>query len=75
MKQPQFLPQEATVAQRRAIMERGFAAGRAQGAIITPETEAVYNRYVNGEITLEQATAEAMRVYQPQGAAAQPVHA
>lgn len=61
---PRFLPQEATIAQRRTIMERGYAAGRAQGAIITPETEAVYVRYIDGEITLEQAKQEAMSVYQ-----------
>jgi len=66
MEKPTFLPQEATEAQRRAIMQRTFAAGIAQGSIVTAETEAVYNRYVVGEITLEQATTLAMSVYQKQ---------
>ena len=68
MEKPTFLPQEATEAQRRAIMQRTFAAGTAQGAIVTAETEAVYNRYIVGEITLEQATNLAMRVYPKQEA-------
>ncbi|SFQ80237.1 antitoxin VbhA family protein [Hymenobacter arizonensis] len=66
MEKPTFLPQEATEAQRRAIMQRTFAAGIAQGAIVTAETEAAYNRYIAGEITLEQATNLAMSVYQKQ---------
>lgn len=36
-------------------MERTFAAGEAQGAIVTAETRAVYDRYVRGECTLVQA--------------------
>lgn len=66
MEKPTFLPQEATEAQRQAIMQRTFAAGEAQGAIITPDTRAVYNRYIVGEITLEQATDAAMSVYHQQ---------
>lgn len=68
MEKPTFLPQEVTEAQRRAIMQRTFAAGIAQGAIVTAETEAVYNRYIVGEITLEQATNLAMSIYQRQAA-------
>ena len=60
---PFFLSQEATEAQRREIMERSYAAGQAQGAIVTPETRAVYDRYVRGECTLQQATDEAMSSY------------
>ena len=67
---PAFLPQEATEAQRRAIMQRTFAAGKADGAIVTPDSRAVYERYIVGEITLEQAGAIAMSVYrQPDRAA------
>lgn len=60
---PTFLPQEATEDQRRAIMERAYAAGEAQGAIITPDTREAYDRYVRGECTLEQATEQAMSIY------------
>lgn len=61
---PVFLPPEATEAQRRAIMQRTFAAGEADGAIVTPATRAVYARYIVGEITLEQAADVALSVYQ-----------
>ncbi|WP_188816429.1 antitoxin VbhA family protein [Hymenobacter cavernae] len=63
MTKPTFLPQEATEDQRRAIMERTYAAGQAQGAIITPATREVYERYVRGECTLEQAAEQAMSIY------------
>lgn len=61
--QGSYLPQEATEDQRRSIMERAYAAGEAQGAIITPDTREVYDRYVRGECTLEQATEQAMSSY------------
>ena len=67
---PVFLPHEATEAQRRAIMQRTFAAGEADRAIVTPDTRAVYERYIVGEITLEQAGVIAMSVYQQPGRAA-----
>ncbi len=63
MTKPFFLPQEATEAQRRDIMNSSYAAGEAQGAIVTPETRCVYERYVRGECTLEQAIEQAMSVY------------
>ncbi|MBW3130901.1 antitoxin VbhA family protein [Hymenobacter profundi] len=63
MTKPVFLPQEATESQRREIMERSYAASQAQGAIVTPETRAVYDRYVRGECTLQQAVDEAMSIY------------
>ena len=60
---PVFLPQEATEVQRSAIMERTFAAGEAQGAIVMPDTRAVYERYIRGECSLAQAGEQAMSVY------------
>ena len=58
-----FLPQEATEAQRRTIVAYSFAAGEAEGAIVTPETRAIYDQYVRGECTLEQAIEQAMSIY------------
>ena len=63
MTQPVFLPQEATEAQRRTILAYSFAAGEAEKAIVTPETRAIYDQYVRGECTLEQATKQAMSIY------------
>ncbi|RPD43581.1 hypothetical protein DNI29_23475 [Hymenobacter sediminis] len=63
MNNPFFLPQEATEVQRRDIMQRSYAASQAQGAIVTPETRAVYDRYVRGECTLQQAIDKAMSIY------------
>ena len=63
MNPPVFLPQEATEAQRRNIMNCSFAAGEADGAIVEPETRAIYDQYVRGECTLEQAIKQAMSIY------------
>jgi hypothetical protein len=63
-KTPAFLPQEATESQRRGIIAYAIAANEAAGAIVTLDTRAVYERYIVGEITLEQATTVAMSVYQ-----------
>lgn len=63
MEKPTFLPQEATEAQRRDIIQRAYASGEAQGAIITDNARAAYNRYIAGDITLEQAVDLAMSIY------------
>lgn len=63
MEMPAFLPQEATEAQRRDIINRAYASGEAQGAIITDNARAAYNRYIAGDITLEQAVDLAMSIY------------
>jgi uncharacterized membrane protein YebE (DUF533 family) len=63
MNPPVFLPQETTEAQRRNIMNCSFAAGEADGAIVEPETRAIYDQYVRGECTLTQAIEQAMSIY------------
>ncbi|QIL78429.1 antitoxin VbhA family protein [Hymenobacter sp. HDW8] len=68
MEKPTFLPQEATEAQRREIINFSYAAGEAQGAIIPDDAKAAYNRYIAGEITLQQAVDAAMSIYQKQPA-------
>jgi hypothetical protein len=66
-KTPAFLPQEAIESQRRGIIAYAIAANEADRAIVTPDTRAVYERYIVGEITLEQAVVIAMSVYQQPG--------
>lgn len=70
MEKPTFLPQEATPEQRAAIVRRMVAAGEHQGAIRTDSAMQVFDRYVAGELTLEQAGDLAMSVYQRQAVSA-----
>ena len=68
MQQPTFLPQEATEAQRREIIRFSYASAEVQGAIIPADAQAAYERYIAGEITLQQAVDLAMSIYQKQPA-------
>lgn len=63
MEKPMFLPQEATEAQRRKIVNYSYAASEGQGAIVPDDAKAAYNRYIMGDITLQQAIDAAMSVY------------
>lgn len=54
---------EQTAEQRQQLSDMGRAWQEAQGAMPGPVAEAVYARYVAGELTLTQVTAELVSYY------------
>ena len=57
---PPYTAREQTPEQRRQLIDKGRAWSVAQGATPGPAAEALYARYVAGEITLQGIT-EALR--------------
>lgn len=69
---PQSIPysdREQTPAQRQELLDKARAWVVAQGATPGPEAEAVYARYVAGELTLQGVTDELVQHYAQQSAA------
>ena len=65
---PVYTDREQTPAQRQALIDMGRAWVVAQGAAPGPEAEAVYARYVAGELSLQGVTDELVRFYTEQRA-------
>ncbi|WP_426491306.1 antitoxin VbhA family protein [Hymenobacter sp. 102] len=58
-----FSEREATPAQRQELIDKARAWSVAQGAVPGPAAEAVYARYVAGELTLQGVTDELKSFY------------
>lgn len=65
-----FSDREKTPAQRQDLIDKGRAWSVAQGATPSPRAEALYARYVAGELTLQDITDELRRQDAPRVAAA-----
>ncbi|MCA8833301.1 antitoxin VbhA family protein [Hymenobacter pini] len=61
-----FSEREATPAQRQELIDKARAWSVAQGAVPGPTAEAVYARYVAGELTLQGVTDELKSFYASQ---------
>lgn len=59
----EYTAREQTPAQRQALIDMGRAWNVAQGGTPGPEAEAVYARYVAGELTLQGITDELVSLY------------
>lgn len=64
----QYTDREQTPAQRQELLDKARAWVVAQGATPGPEAEAVYARYVAGELTLQGVTDELVKHYARQPA-------
>ena len=60
---PIYSEREQTAEQRQQLIDMGRAWVVAQGPAPGPEAEAVYARYVAGELTLEGVSDELVRFY------------
>lgn len=58
-----YSEREQTPAQRQALIDKARAWSVAQGAVPGPAAEAVYARYVAGELTLQGVTDELKSYY------------
>ena len=58
-----FSEREQTPAQRQELIDKARAWSVAQGAVPGPAAEAVYARYVAGELTLQGVTDELKSYY------------
>jgi len=63
---PVYSAREQTAGQRQYLIDMGRSWQEAQGATPGPVAEAVYARYVAGELTLTQVTDELVRYYAQQ---------
>ena len=71
MKEPiTYSEREQTPAQRQELIDNARAWSVAQGAVPGPRAEALYARYVAGELTLQDITNELRRQDAPRVAAA-----
>lgn len=61
---PQYSEREQTREQRQALIDMGRAWNVAQGATLGPDAEAIYARYVAGELTLQGITDELIRQHE-----------
>ncbi|GAB2797761.1 hypothetical protein HNQ93_004043 [Hymenobacter luteus] len=61
-----FSEREATPAQRQELIDKARAWSVAQGAVPGPAAEAMYARYVAGELTLQGVTDELKSFYASQ---------
>lgn len=61
---PAFTDREQTTEQRQELIDMGRAWSVAQGATPGPKAEAMYTRYVAGELTLQGVTDELVSYYQ-----------
>jgi len=61
---PDFTDREQTAEQRQQLIDMGRAWVVAQGPTPGPYAEAVYARYVAGELTLQGVTDELVSYYQ-----------
>jgi len=59
--EPAFTDREHTSAQRQDLIDKARAWSVAQGATPSAEAEALYSRYVAGELTLQGVTEELRR--------------
>jgi hypothetical protein len=66
----EYSAREQTAAQRQELINKGRAWNVAQGATPGPEAEAVYARYVAGELTLQGVTNELVNLYRSRSLAA-----
>lgn len=67
---PSYTDREQTPAQRQELIDKARAWVVAQGAAPGPAAEAIYARYVAGELTLQGVTDELARHYAQRPAAA-----
>jgi len=58
---PKFTERERTPVQRQDLIDKARAWSVAQGATPSAEAEALYSRYVAGELTLQGVTDELRR--------------
>lgn len=65
-----YSEREQTPAQRQELIDNARAWSAAQGAVPGPRAEALYTRYVAGELTLQGITDELRRQDAPRVAAA-----
>ena len=65
-----YSEREQTLAQRQELIDNARAWSAAQGAVPGPRAEALYARYVAGELTLQGITDELRRQDAPRVAAA-----
>ena len=65
---PKYTEREQTPAQRKAFIDAARAWNVAQGATPGPEAEGVYDRYIAGELTLQDVTDELVKLYTAAGA-------
>ncbi len=66
----EYTAREQTAAQRQELINKGRAWNVVQGATPGPEAEAVYARYVAGELTLQGVTDELVNLYRSSSRAA-----
>ncbi|UOQ75148.1 antitoxin VbhA family protein [Hymenobacter cellulosilyticus] len=64
-----YSEREQTTAQRQELIDKARAWSVAQGAVPGPAAEAVYARYVAGELTLQDVTDELKSYYANRAAA------